>query len=127
LGEHRATRYRLLFAAPLPGYDPQSERLVTASREAMQVLLDVLGPLTPDDTSNKIAKPLGKQLDEWTRSRELGGISAALAFRSVTTWSRLHGFCSPEIEGNFASMGLDADVVFNTEVNALLTAPPRSN
>jgi Tetracyclin repressor-like, C-terminal domain len=49
----------------------------------------------------------------------------ALALRSVSTWSRLHGLASLEIEGNFASMGLDAELIFTAEVNALLAAPPR--
>ena len=32
--------------------------------------------------------------------------------RAVTLWSRLHGHVSLEIEGNFASMGLDPDVLY---------------
>jgi len=30
-------------------------------------------------------------------------------------WTRLHGFVSLEIGGNFASMGLDADGLFAAE------------
>ena len=36
-------RYRLLFRAPLPGYDAHAERLVEASQRAMNVALDVVG------------------------------------------------------------------------------------
>jgi AcrR family transcriptional regulator len=111
-------RYRLLFAAPLPGYDAQSERLVTASREAMNVLLDVLVGLGPDKGRTS---PLDGQLDRWARSRELTTIDPAVALRAVITWSRLHGLVSLEIEGNFASMGLDPDLLFDAEVTALLT------
>jgi AcrR family transcriptional regulator len=42
---------------------------------------------------------------------------------AVRTWSRLHGFVSLEIGGNFASMGLDADALFDAEVAALLADP----
>ena len=67
-------RYRLLFAAPVPGYDAHAEALVAAAQRSMDVLL----PLVDGDLE-----------------------------RAVTVWSRVHGHVSLEIEGNFASMGLD--------------------
>ncbi|MDA0184680.1 TetR/AcrR family transcriptional regulator [Solirubrobacter phytolaccae] len=70
-------RYRLLFSAPWPGYDPHQPALVEAAKRSMEVLL--------------------RFVDEE---------------RAVTLWSRVHGHVSLEIEGNFASMGLDADRLF---------------
>jgi AcrR family transcriptional regulator len=114
-------RYRLLFTAPLPGYDSQSARLVTASRHAMKVLLDVLGDLTPEHGNpNAEANPLDSQLDRWSRSRELTDVGPTLALRAITAWSRLHGLVSLEIEGNFESMGLDPKLLFDNEVTAIL-------
>lgn len=84
-------RYRLLFGPPVPGYDAHSEPLVTASRRAMAVGLDVFGALGTDD----------------------GG-------RVLSAWCRLHGFVGLELGGNFASMGVDADDLFCREVDALL-------
>ena len=112
-------RYRLLFAAPLPGYDAQSARLVTASQEPMNVLLDVLTDLVPEHESGK-ATPLHSQLDQWSRNRELTDTSPTLALRAVTIWSRMHGLVSLEIEGNFASMGLDPELLFDAELTAFL-------
>ena len=37
----------------------------------------------------------------------------------VLTWSRLHGFVSLEIAGNYASMGIDPDQLFETELKHL--------
>jgi AcrR family transcriptional regulator len=116
-------RYRLLFTAPLPGYDAQSDRLVTASRDAMIVLLDVLANLAPETPKGVDASPLDDQLDRWSRSRDLADIPASLALRAITIWSRLHGPVSLEIEGNFASMGLDPALLFDAEVTAILDAP----
>jgi len=115
-------RYRLLFAAPLPGYDAQSERLVTASKEAMTVLLDVLTDLVPDTAgaAGIAPSPLDRQLGQWASSRELTGISPALALTAMITWARLHGLVSLEIEGNYASMGLDPALLFETEIAAIL-------
>ena len=35
-------------------------------------------------------------------------------------WSRIHGHVALEIGGNFASMGLDPDALFEAEVDALV-------
>ncbi len=71
-------RYRLLFTAPVPGYDAHQAALVAAARRSMDVLL----PLVDGDLE-----------------------------RAVTVWSRVHGHVSLEIEGNFASMGLDPEAL----------------
>jgi AcrR family transcriptional regulator len=72
-------RYRLLFSAPLPGYDAHQPELVAAAQRSMDLLL----PLVDDDLT-----------------------------RAVTLWSRAHGHVSLEIEGNFASMGLDPEALY---------------
>jgi AcrR family transcriptional regulator len=112
-------RYRLLFAAPLPGYDAQSGRLVAASQKAMDVLLDVLVELAP---ATPVSRSLGDQLTRWAYDRKRADVSPAMAQLAVVTWTRLHGFVSLEIEGNYASMGLDPDLLFDAEVAGLLAA-----
>jgi AcrR family transcriptional regulator len=77
-------RYRLLFAAPFPGYDAHLPALVAAAQRSMDLLLKV----EPDET------------------------------RAVTMWSRMHGHVSLEIEGNFASMGLDPGPLFEATLSA---------
>ena len=39
--------------------------------------------------------------------------------RGVLVWSRLHGLVSLEIAGNFASMGIDPDELFETQLATL--------
>jgi AcrR family transcriptional regulator len=114
-------RYRLLFAAPLPGYDAQSDRLVTASQEAMNVLLDVLTDFVRHAVNGE-SSTVGDQLDQWASDRRLPGAAPGLALRAVGIWTRLHGFVSLEIEGNFASMGLDPELLYDIEVTAILQA-----
>jgi AcrR family transcriptional regulator len=77
-------RYRLLFSAPFPGYDPHQPQLVAAAQRSMDLLLKV----EPD------------------------------RIRAVTLWSRMHGHLSLEIEGNFASMGLDPEVLYEATLSA---------
>ena len=38
--------------------------------------------------------------------------------RAVTLWSRMHGHVSLEIEGNFASMGLDPEALYEATLTA---------
>jgi AcrR family transcriptional regulator len=77
-------RYRLLFSAPLPGYDAHQPELIAAAQRSM----DLLRKVEPDET------------------------------RAVTAWSRMHGHVSLEIEGNFASMGLDPEALYEATLSA---------
>jgi AcrR family transcriptional regulator len=94
-------RYRLLFAAPLPGYDAQSDRLIAAAQEPMNLLIRALppGPTPPPALSEELAG--------WAARRGVPDVDPAVAMRAVELWSRVHGLVSLEIEGNFAAMGLD--------------------
>lgn len=92
-------RYRLLFRAPLFGYDPQAPALVEASQPAMAVAVAAVTPLLP-----RSAPP------------------AAATTLATSLWAGLHGLVSLEIEGNFSSMGLDPVPLYDTQVRAILHA-----
>ncbi|BCJ52686.1 TetR family transcriptional regulator [Actinoplanes sp. NBRC 14428] len=101
-------RYRLLFAAPLPGYDAHDDRLVAAAHRAMTRVIEVAGPGPEPEPA------LARQLAAWSAAT-----GPAVALRAVTAWSRLHGLVSLEIEGNFRSMGLDPGLLFDAEMREL--------
>ena len=110
-------RYRLLFGPPLPGYDAHAQRLVAASEAAMNLLLGILrelGNRTPAPPS----QPLASQLTAWAHAHAFD-VDPAIALRAILIWSRLHGLVSLEIAGNFASMGIDPDQVFEAQLAAL--------
>jgi AcrR family transcriptional regulator len=113
-------RYRLLFAAPLPGYDAHSDRLVTAAQQAMNVLLDVLAAAGPgEQTSAQRPGRLDRQLQRWARDRGLSDIDPTLARRAIVIWTRLHGLVSLDIEGNFAAMSLDPTLLIDDTITAI--------
>ncbi|WP_167754143.1 TetR/AcrR family transcriptional regulator [Amycolatopsis nivea] len=101
-------RYELLFKAPFPGYDAHAKPLADAARALMGV---VLGVLHDPETAGK---PYDNEevLDARRANTENHQLAVAL-------WSRLHGFVSLEIGGGFTAMGLDADALFETEVQVL--------
>ena len=112
-------RYRLLFGPPLPGYDAHAQRLVEAAEASMAVLIEVLRDLG-DPAALPPGPPLASQLNVWAHQHSLEA-DPATALRAVLAWSRLHGFVSLEIAGNFASMSIDPDQVFEIQL-ATLTA-----
>jgi AcrR family transcriptional regulator len=108
-------RYRLLFGPPLPGYDAHAARLIDAAQASMEVLVETL----PDHPS--APRPTGTLADElsaWAGTRGLH-LDAATALRAILTWSRIHGFVSLEIAGNYASMGIEPGELFEVELRAL--------
>ena len=112
-------RYRLLFGPPLPGYDAHAQRLVEAAQNSMTVLLEILRELS-DPVATPPGQPLASQLSAWAHKHSLEA-DPATALRAVLAWSRLHGFVSLEIAGNYASMNIDPDPVFEIQL-ATLTA-----
>jgi len=110
-------RYRLLFGPPLPGYDAHAQRLVDASQAAMNQLLRVLHELG-DRPAAPLPQPLASQLAAWAQAHD-PGTGPATALRAVLVWSRLHGLVSLEIAGNFASMSIDPDLVFEAQLGTL--------
>ena len=99
---------------PVPGYDAHQEALVEASQQPMEALLAVLG----DGAAGAPPPALRRELAAWATSRGLD-VEPAAAHRAIVVWSRLHGIVSLEIQGNFASMGLDPELLFEAEVAAL--------
>jgi AcrR family transcriptional regulator len=108
-------RYRLLFGPPLPGYDAHAERLIGAAQASMDLLI---GTLPDHGNGTRPTRELAAELSRWADKRGIQ-VQAATALRAVLTWSRLHGFVSLEIAGNYVSMGIDPDQLFETELSAL--------
>ena len=106
-------RYELLFKPPLPGYDAHAAPLAEAARSLMGVLLSVLAGSAAE---NEHTHQLGNEEVLSARAERSDHFR-----RAVRIWTRLHGLVSLEIGGAFNAMYLDADELFNVEVQ-LLTA-----
>ena len=78
------------------------------------------GEPSADPVAPAPGPPLASQLAAWARQHNLEA-DPATALRALLVWSRLHGFVSLEIAGNYASMGIDPDQVFEIQL-ATLTA-----
>ena len=108
-------RYRLLFGPPLPGYDAHAERLIEAAQASMDLLIEAL-PNHSD--ARRPTKSLAAELTRWANARG-AAVDPSTALRVILTWSRLHGFVSLEIAGNYASLSIDPDQLFEAELSRL--------
>ncbi|MFD6492959.1 TetR/AcrR family transcriptional regulator [Streptomyces sp. NPDC060188] len=111
-------RYRLLFRAPLQGYDAQSTRLVEAAQPAMTVLLEAVGALAESGT--EVPEGAAAEFRAWMERHTFEDVPEAVAVRSTMLWAHLHGLVGLEIEDNFASMGIDPSFLYETAVTDFL-------
>ena len=63
-------RYRLLFSAPVPGYDADAPRLVDAADRSMATLLDLYPSTGSQPADDKLPRSLTRQLREWALRHE---------------------------------------------------------
>lgn len=82
----------------------------------MHLLLDVLREFGAGAAN--LSQPLAAELTAWTLPHH-PGIELAVALRAVLVWSQLHGIVGLEIAGNFASMSIDADQLFEIQLAAM--------
>lgn len=114
-------RYRLLYTAPFPGYDPNAPQLVDAAREAMASVLDAWAEDGDASLEPPLDSTLARQLEEWAARHDRDD-PPERSYRAVVVWARLHGLVLLELDGVYASMGVDADAVFAREIDTLVAA-----
>lgn len=117
-------RYRLVFSSPSGSGRLAPEATIPAAHRTMTFTLAALAALAPDAASEHRGA-LDRQLEAWADDRSGGpsgqpGPSAAVLQLAVLAWTRLHGVVSLEIEGVFASMKLDAALLYEAEVDHLI-------
>ena len=92
-------RYGLLFREAVPGYDAHATELVAAAQQVMAVNVEVIAAAAPVDLNAE--------------------------FLGVVVWARFHGLVDLELNGNYASMGLDPELLYEFEIDQLIRAAAR--
>lgn len=115
-------RYRLLFSSTYGSGQVAPEDTIPAAHRSMLVVLDAVADLgPPPDASAGRATALHRQLKSWAGNRSGGSeLSAPVLQLGVLGWTRLHGVVSLEVEGVFASMDIDAALLYEAEVTHLI-------
>ena len=107
-------RYLLLFGTPIPGYEAPEHTLAAASR-AMVALLSTAGA----DHAKPRRSTLHRQVAAWGERMGYAGLTPRQLHWGLTVWARLHGFLSLEVAGQFTLTGVDPELLFRAEVDAL--------
>jgi AcrR family transcriptional regulator len=107
-------RYLLLFGTPIPGYEAPEHTLAAASR-IMVALLSAAG----EDHGRPRRSSLHKQVAAWGERMGYGGRTPRQLHWGLTVWSRLHGILSLEVAGQLTLTGVDPELLFKAEVDAL--------
>jgi AcrR family transcriptional regulator len=112
-------RYLLIYGTPVPGYQapPETTEIVAS---LMRTILDCCATLDRPAAPTGLEAELARQLEStgpWAPGPAPGG---ELKGRALTTWTRLHGVISLEVQGQFAGMGFDPEALFEAEIDALV-------
>ena len=111
-------RYQLLFGTPLPGYHAPQE-MIAAAHRTMVALWEVIAAL-PDPGPSRSAA-LDRQLVAWGRERWGEALPPGQLRRAILVWTRLHGLVSTELAGHLGPMGIDPELLFQAEIEEMLS------
>jgi AcrR family transcriptional regulator len=107
-------RYLLLFGTPVPGYEAPEHTLAAASR-IMVALLSAAGT----DHARPGRSTLSRQVAAWGERMGYAGRTPRQLHWGLTVWTRLHGVLSLEVSGQLTLTGVDPELLFKAEVDAL--------
>jgi AcrR family transcriptional regulator len=117
-------RYAMLFE-PRPGDVADTEEAIGEIHGGMALLLGLLGELAGDAARSGPSHPdkLDRQLARWATLRDVPlDLPPHVLRLGVLAWTRLHGVVALEIAGVFADMQLDAGLLVDAEIDAVIAA-----
>jgi AcrR family transcriptional regulator len=111
-------RYELLFSVRPAGYADPPEA-IAAIQPAMHELLDAIGAIAADVSAPPPSARLAAQLERWAAD-EAPARSTPVLLLGVLTWTRLHGIVTLELAGVIGDMRLDAGLLVQAELDAVV-------
>ena len=96
-----------------------ADRIVPAAQRCMDVFLGVVAE-AGEPSAAALPAALAKQLRGWQGDQHR--IPTAVRHFGLVWWSRLHGLISLELARHLAATGVDAALLYRTEVEAMLDA-----
>lgn len=115
-------RYLLLFGTPFSGYRAPDAAVQAAQASigaVMEAMVDIQSrrgrPEAPET-------PLERQLERapWIPDELQGAIPGAVLADVLLTWTRLHGLIGLEVNGQFATMGFDPELLLERELDEIV-------
>ncbi|MET1004427.1 MAG: TetR/AcrR family transcriptional regulator [Propionibacteriaceae bacterium] len=124
-----ANAYRLIFQTTSgSGADLAPARTIPAATRSMQVMLAALAGLPsgasgqgPTDLAPSRRSELDAELRSWATRAQLPALPESILLRGLACWTRLHGIISLELGHHLGSVGVDVDLLYEAEINSLLS------
>lgn len=116
----RPNAYRLIFHSTFGSGQVAAERTVPAASRSMAAVVAALAGATgrtasPVPAGSSTAE-LDKAINSWARRSGLTDYSPGVLILGLRSWTRLHGIISLELGGHLAATGIDAGLLYETEV-----------
>ncbi len=113
--------YRLMTDEATPDLGDDPGQVPSSSTRSMQLLVQAVIDLagSPPEGWEEPRDALARSLAGFAASRGLPVPTPVLRL-GFLAWTRLHGFCSLDVTGVFATMGVDADALFRSSVDELV-------
>jgi len=117
--------YRLIYQTTSgSGQDLAPDRTIPAASRSMGALLGALAPLagTTADAGDPDPGhlPLSDQIRAWAERTAMPDLPVRVLALGLLCWTRLHGVISLELGHHLASTGIDAALLYEAEVEALI-------
>lgn len=111
--------YRLIFQhSSGSGQQLEADRTIAAAQRSMDVFLGALAPLQP--SMGALPRPLAQQIFRWGERSTVPGLPVDTLAAGLACWYRLQGIVGLEIGGHLSATGIDASLLYDAELDALL-------
>jgi AcrR family transcriptional regulator len=114
--------YRLVFSTWLGADHLSSKEVVSASARSMNVFLSALGklPESPESSGRTVSPTLAAELTAWYGRSAQPALPAPTLRLGITSWTRLHGLVSLELDGHLHATTIDPALLYAAEVADLI-------
>ena len=118
-------QYMLIYGTPIPGYQPDWERLLPAASRGLTLFLEIFesgrqaGQLAL--AVDQLSPDLNRHLEQVISERNYP-VSPQALYLAIAAWARLHGVVSLELIGQLGLVSGDPALFFRQEVESLLAA-----
>ena len=114
--------YRLVFSTWLGADHLSSPEVVSASARSMTAFLSALGklPESAESSGRTVGPALAAELTAWYGRSPGPALPASTLRLGITSWTRLHGLVSLELDGHLHATTIDPGLLYSAEVDDLI-------
>lgn len=115
--------YRLVFESTSgSGLTLATDRIAPAAQRSMDVMLGAIAEAAPNVPPVTVAPALADEITRWAERSGHTELSTSVLYFGLACWVRMHGLISLDIGSHLAATGVSGALLFDQELDQLLTA-----